>query len=236
MANNGGLRALSNYQVNRPGMVEKVRQRLYDSLIYNTAGSTRLDFFQTPQGAGVTSALGAAVAGVKNIADTNMELAGQLPAYKNYLLESIEVAIYPGTNTTANQFTAMQAAARFIASPATAFQPQSNDVSIIANSGTLTFFIGSKTYLQESPLNAFPPKAKLGLQAAIGFNGATTGAALFDWPQAVGRPYFVQPQITIPSNQNFRVSLEWPGVVATPSGFNARIMVILDGYMFRNSQ
>ncbi len=61
--NGGGLRALSNYQVNRPGMVEKIRQRLYDSLIYNTAGTTRLDFFQTPQGAGVTSALGAAVAG-----------------------------------------------------------------------------------------------------------------------------------------------------------------------------
>jgi hypothetical protein len=234
--NGGGLRALSNYQVNRPGMVEKVRQRLYDSNIYNTAGQTQLFFFQTQKGAGVTSAVGATAGGVKNINDTNMELAGQLPAYKNYMLESIEVHFIPGTNTTANQFTAAQAPGRFIASPATAFQPASNDSGVFYNSGSLSFFIGSKEYLREAPLAAFPPKAKLGLQAAIGFNGATTGATLFDWPMANGRPYFVQPQITIPSNQNFYVLLEWPGAVTTPSGFNARVMVVLDGYLYRNSQ
>lgn len=234
-ANGVGLRALSNYQVNRPGMVEKVRQRLYDSMLYPTAGITQLSFFQTQKGAGVTTAAGAAVAAVKTINDTNMELAGQLPAYKNFVLESIEVAFFPGAGSTANTFT-IQPAGRFISSPATAFVPASNDSSIFYNSGSLSFFIGSKEYLREAPLASFPPKAKLGLQNAIGFNGATTGATFFDWPMAVGRAYFVQPQITIPSNQNFVVNLEWPGVVATPSGFNARVMVILDGFLFRNSQ
>ena len=46
----------------------------------------------------------------------------------------------------------------------------------------------------------------------------------------------MEPPVSLFSGQNFTVSLNWPAVVATPSGFNARLGVILDGYQFRNSQ
>lgn len=241
MAMQSGLPSLQdfkNYAVNRAGEAEVVRQSLYDYQLYATAGATVLTFFANPQGAGVTSSIGGTVGAVKTIHDTNMELAGQLPNPKGFLMESIEVDFYPGASAVANTFT-LPTIYVFLAVAASAFVPgmAANDVHNIYSTGELQFFIGSKAYLDEAPLKRFPPKAQMVLDGStVASNSATTGEAGAVSYKAGGRPYFMKPPVSIMATQNFKVTLNWPGVVATPSGFNGRIGVILDGYLFRNSQ
>jgi len=37
-------------------------------------------------------------------------------------------------------------------------------------------------------------------------------------------------------NQNFDITLTWPTAVALPSGQNARLGVVMDGILYRQSQ
>lgn len=228
------LAQLSQYKVNRQG-AEGIRQSLYDHLLYPTAGQNQLNFFALPQGQGVTSALGGVVGSTKTIADTNMDNSGMLPAGKSFLLTSVEVPFYAGTVNTANTFNPAVPAV-FNAAAAAAVSAQINDVATFYLSGSLKLFIGSKTYLEEAPVMRFPPKAQLTLDAAIASNSATVGESAAVSAKISGRPYMVEPPIYLENNQNFVVQLNWPGAVATPSGFNARVGVILDGYLYRNSQ
>ena len=78
------LAELEKFNVNRSGEFEAIRQSIYDTQVYAQAGQTSLTFFQSPLGQ-----LG------KTLADTNLELAGQLPNPKMQLVQSIEVLFYP---------------------------------------------------------------------------------------------------------------------------------------------
>src|SRR5258708_24816358 len=99
------LDTLNQYKINRPGMGEAVRQRLYDFLLYPTAGQNQLTYFALQLGQGVTSSLGAVVASAKTYADTNMEVSGALPRPKSYLIESVEIVMEAGGSAAANTFT-----------------------------------------------------------------------------------------------------------------------------------
>lgn len=230
---------LDKYKVNRPGQGEVVRNRTYDYQLYPTAGQAQLAFFQVPigQGAGATGATspGSVAGAAKSYADTNMESAGLFPRPKSYLVESIEVLFEPGSVSTANTFTVVKPNAFAVAAAAAVIE-QVADVNIIRQSGWLELYIGSKTYLYESPLGVFPPKVRMDLDAALASNSATVGEVSVVSAKWAGRPYYMDPPITLESLQNFTAYLKWPGVVATPSGFNARIGVIFDGVLFRNSQ
>ena len=222
-------------RVTNPGQSEIIRQRLYDYQLYATAGYTQLAFFQAPIGQGITSAIGATVGSTKSVWDTNMELGGQLPSGKAYLIESIEVLFTPGTVNTANTYT--QAGFNgFAAVAAVTVANWVNDVNTFYQSGLLELNVLSKNYLRETPLLAFPPKAHFDLSAAVATNSATTAEVTQSFAKAAGRPYYVEPRVTLQPAVNFDVTLRWPAVVATPSGFNARVGVILDGYMMRASQ
>ena len=216
---------MMRYSVNRPGAQEVVRQSLYDFQTYDaTNGHSTLTFFQVP--AGQSS---------KTKEDTNMELAGTLPAPKNMLVQSIEIRFYPGVNpSTVNNNDADfdLTSAEFI-----------NDVYTLAKKGFLRLFIGSKDYLLEAPLDRFPAKSYLNVAAATaaaytqasGADGARQ--ANVQYATLGGRPYNLVPPITLPATQNFSVSLEWPGgAQALPSGVDGRIGIILDGLLFRLSQ
>jgi hypothetical protein len=229
------LAELSRFDVNRAGQVEGIRQSLYDYAVYATAGTTQISFFQTPQGQGATSSSGAVAGSPKTLADTNMTMAGSLPAPQNFLLESIEVAFEPGSVNTAATFT-LQNLIAFNAAAAATVGGAINDVNAIRQTGYLNLFIGSKSYLTEAPIGRFPPKAGLQLSAAVASNSATVGELMAASARFGGRPYAVQPPIRLIATQNFSVTLNWPAAVATPSGFNGRIGVILDGYLYRNSQ
>jgi len=228
------LAQVNQYKVNRAG-TEGIRQSMYDHLLYPTAGINQLNFFALPQGQGVATALGAAVGSTKTIADTNMDNSGMLPAGKSFLITSVEVPFYAGLSNAANTYTPAVPAV-FAANAAAAVGAQINDVASFYQSGSLKLFIGSKTYLEEAPLMRFPPKTQFTLDSAIASNSATTGEAAAFSSKISGRPYMVEPPIYLENNQNFVVQLNWPAVVATPSGFNGRVGVILDGYLYRNSQ
>lgn len=215
---------LKQYAVNNPGEYEITRQTLYDTLTYDAAGQSVLTFFQDPIGQNS-----------KTKSDTNMEAAGQLPQPKNFIIESIEIIIYPGvlpvnvSNTAATDAVVSN------------FQ---NDIYSIMKQGNLDLFIGSKSYLTEAPIGKFPPKANKmdsALGAAFQMKQAVaadeSGQIVGDYGQMCGRPYFIDPSITLIPTQNFNITLNWPeGVQALPSGQDARIQVCMDGLLYRWSQ
>jgi len=216
---------LAKYSVNRDGW-EAVRQSLYDSQQYAAAGATQLSFFNLPVGQGTSWAGG----GTKNLSDTNMTLAGQLPANQEFLIQSIEILFEPTTPTVAAGMPAVfgaQLVDTFI-----------NDTYIFRRSGNLTLVIGSKPYLQEAPLMRFPAKTHFEVQAALA--DVTTAGANFQSrigvARASGRPYLLSPvDILLPQNQNFNVTLNWPeGVQAIVNP--ARCFIVLDGILYRKSQ
>lgn len=213
------LQELQAFGVNRQGQYEVVRQTLYDRQTYPTAGLTQLLFFQNPKGTGGRTA-----------ANTNIEVAGSLPQPKWFLVEAIEIHFYPGVNPGTSVTTAAE----------TEF---TNDVySVLTGLGFLNFFIGSKTYVEEAPLIRFPPKTRLNVNAAHALQTKQAVAAdaelqvSTDYAAACGRPYFVDPEVLLIPNQNFNVSVNFPTAIATPSGQDAAIEVVLDGILYRQSQ
>ena len=208
------LDQLQQYDVNRRGEYEGIRQTLYDSATYATAGQTQLQFFQIPQGQSS-----------KTIADTNMKAAGQLPQPQHFLVESIEIHVFPGVNPVITDEVAV-AESEF-----------TNDMYTLAKSGSLDFFIGSKSYLEEAPIGRFPPKTKMEPHFGVHFETATAEQVIsMDYAAWVGRPYYLDPPVLLVPNQNWNVNLNWPTAVATPSGEDARIVIILDGILYRQSQ
>ena len=69
-----------------------------------------------PLGQGLSASPGNANA-VKALADTNMQMAGALPAPQGFWIQSIEVDVQPGSSTTANTY-AIQTVASSAAAPA----------------------------------------------------------------------------------------------------------------------
>lgn len=214
---------------------EIVRQRFYDYLLYPTAGQQQLTFFSQAVGQGLTTAIGATAGTPKTLWDTNLEMPSTLPSGKSYLIESIEVLFLPGSVSTANTYTPATISF-FAVAAATTVPAFLNDVNIIYQSGMLELNVLSKNYLRETPLIAFPPKAHFDLSAANASNSATVGQGGQALMKAGGRPYYLEPNITLQPAVNFEVLLKWPAAVATPSGFNGRIGVILDGGFLRASQ
>lgn len=207
---------LKEYAVNRQDQYEITKQSLYDTQTYAQAGQTILTFFQNPIGQNG-----------KTKADTNLESAGQLPAPKYFLVESIEILFFPGENpvTSGSDPAADTAVSNF-----------TNDTYTFQQNGFLDFFIGSKSYLTEAPLGRFPPKTKLEGDAAVSMIAAPANNDFYsyDYASMCGRPYFIDPQITLMPNQNFNITLNWPTAVALSA--DATVKVIMDGLLYRLSQ
>jgi hypothetical protein len=220
-------------RVTNPGQSEIIRQRLYDYQLYAYAGTTQLSFFQQAVGSGLTSAVSSTVGAVKTLWDTNMTLPGSLASGSAYMVESIEVVFFPGSVQTANTYTPIGMSV-FNATASAAVNAALNDTNTFYQSGLLEFNILSKNYLRETPLIAFPPKANFALDAAVASNSATTAEVALAQARASGRPYYIDPAISIQPAVNFEVVLKWPA--ATALAFNARVGVILDGYFMRASQ
>jgi len=222
-------------RVTNPSQSEIVRQRFYDYQLYATAGTTQLTFFSAPVGQGLTTALGGTAGTAKTLWDTNLELPNTLPSGKAFMIESIEVLFFPGSVSTSNTYTPASPVL-FNATAAAGVSSQLADVNSFYQSGMLELNVLSKNYLRETPLIAFPPKANFNLDAAVASNSATTALNGAVNMRAAGRPYYLEPTIALQPAVNFEIVLRFPAAVATPSGFNARVGVILDGYFMRASQ
>lgn len=216
-----GVGNLSKYQVNW-NQWEAIKQSLTDTAVYPTTGVNQLSFFATPQGQGV-SAYNAGIA--KTTTDTNMTLAGQLPANQMFLVQSFEVEFLPGLSPS-------------LAGLGETANTATNDSWIFRKGGTFTFFVGSKNYLQEAPLLRFPAKADFAVQAALA-DTTTAGAShvsQISYGKAVGRPYILTPNnILLIANQNFGVTLTWPEGLAVITSA-ATVRVIADGFLYRRVQ
>ena len=208
---------LAKYNVNRPGW-EVVRQSLYDFTSYAAAGQTTLNFFATPNGQGG-----------KTLSDTNMTLAGQLPAAQEFLVNSIEVLFFPTVPVVAADNPA--------AFGAGAVANAVNDVYKVMRTGNLVLTIGSKPYLTESPLGRFPAKTHFQVDGAVSQGGVVADTAQrVVYAYSAGRPYLLSPaDLRLTSSQNFSITLNWPEGLQTITN-PGRIGVILDGILYRRSQ
>lgn len=201
------------YDVNRPGQVEAIWQPLYDFQTYANAGTTKeYTFFAVPNGQSG-----------KTKEDTNMEMAAALPAPKSMLVTHVEVVFLPGGNPSTFG--------------AGAASPHWNDTYKMMNKGYLDFFIGSKSYLTDAPIGKFSNSFRLAGAAALA--DASTAAA--DIQSQIGYATFGGPlyeitPIKLVANQNFNVTLNFPTTAALPSGVDARIGIILGGFVYRLSQ
>jgi hypothetical protein len=222
-------------RVTRPGQNEVLRQSFYDFAIYPFAGVLNGAFFQQPKGAGQASYAGAVAGQGKTLQDTNMDLQGMIPSGKVFKIESIEVPFFPGSINTANLWLPAAINA-FAAAAATTVQAAMQDVSNFYQNGAGSLFILSKSYLDEAPLLRFPPKTHLDYRFAAASNSATVGETAMGAAFAVGRPYKLDPEITLTSVQNFAFNISFGALVPAPSGFNARYGVIFDGILERSSQ
>lgn len=216
------------------GAVEVIRQPLYDYAIYPTAGLGVLQFFVAQIGQGISASSGNGT-NPKALSDTNMSQPGILPAPQAYWAQSLEVDFQPGSVSTANTFTIQDPSAH-VAVAAAAVQAGANDKMNVLQSGALTFSIGTKPYYQEGPLYRYPTRPYVRLDTSISSNSATTAEEVKEYVSNTGQVLTFDPGLAIMTSLNFGVSITWPSVVATPSGFNGRLGVILDGFLFRAVQ
>ena len=231
------LNDFAQNEVGIKGKVELIWQPLFDWNIYPTAGIGQLNFFATPIGQG-QSAQQAAAAAAKNPSDTNLSQTGMLPAPQAFWVDGIEVCIDPGGSATANLWQ-VAVPTIVLAAAAAASNVIANDFARISKSGILTFSIMSKIYYQESPLNRFPQRSAVRADAAYGDNSATAVSLSTTLPRTEGAGVRFDPGLGISSSTNFAVNIQWPALVTTTapgSGFNARIGVFLNGWLFRAAQ
>lgn len=235
-----GLQQFADNLTAALGKVEVIRQPIYDFILYPTAGSAApLQFFTIPIGQGISSSSGN-VANPKGLTDTNMQLAGQLAAPQAFWCDGIEVDVQPGSSGAANTFV-LQPPSSFLAVQTAGQQAGAQDVHAITGGGVLDFRISNKNYYQEGPLYRFPTRAARALESSIGAAslggaGTNTGTKTYENMRVVGDPVRLDPGFGIMSSQAFGVSITYPVAIATPSGFNARIGVILNGWTFRPVQ
>lgn len=204
------LKHLQQYNVNREGAVECIWAPRYDWQTYASAGTTSMRFFQVPNGQSS-----------KTIHDTNMDLAGQLPAPQEFLITSIEVAFIPVGLVS---FQGAQAVDAYV-----------NDIKEFGEAGALRLSIGSKDYVIDAPLGKFPPSFRMaGFAAAADVTTAGGNlqhrTAYATW---AGPIYDIAPLRLIPT-QNFAVTITWASAVAVSQ--DARIGVYLNGWLYRLSQ
>jgi len=206
------LAQLSQFDVNRPDQQEAVAASLYDSVAYAQAGQTQLQFFQIPKGQLS-----------KTNADTNMTVAGMLPAPQSFLIQTVELYFFAGAVITATG--------------ATATGNYTNDVHLFYKSlAFLDLTIGSKSYLTEAPLQKFPPRCGLTGWAALS-DSTTAGAnqrTVINYAANAGPVYEMNPPILLTPTQNFNLSLNWPAAVALSVA--GTVFAQFSGVLYRNSQ
>ncbi len=209
---------LAQHRTTVAGVADAVWSPLYDYQAYPTAGQLTTNFFAVPNGQNG-----------KTLADTNMQVAGQLPRGNRFLCVGIEVEFWPGS-TPGLQLTAAPTAAQLARNW--------DDVYNVLKAGSLTLNIQQRVYAQDAPLMKFPPQTRLTGVATVTQNdttAATVGFAQIEYATACGAGYSIIP-VYIESTQFFNVQILFPALVPTPSTVDARWGVRLLGNLVRDAQ
>lgn len=230
---------IQNARVTNPMQAQAFPYRLYDSLIYPTGGSTQFSFFQTPVGQGVSSSQGVTAGSAKTYADTNMNLAGQLPSGMEFLIKSIEVSFDPGSSATANTFVPFPVFLFSVdATAANTFEDMLQAQHNVLSGGVLELNVLQQNYVRDAPLQVFPPKTRQTVDGAAASITSTDATAVSSLLRSDGRPWYLDgegiPGISLQSAVNFEVIIKFPAAISVPTV--SRLRVALDGYVLRSSQ
>lgn len=210
---------LDNHRAALGNTQDVVYWPLFDSAAYAAAGQTQISLFVAPIGQGTTSAPGAT--GVKTLADTNMYSAGQLTKGNEFFMTGQEFLFFPGD--APEQAIAVGVDNFFV-----------NDTYNVGKSGVVTLQVGSnRQYIQDGPLQNFPPSTRLFVDAAVAGTSLTTVGSSIAYAAWVGEPYDITP-IYIEATQGFQEYVQWPAAVTV--SVTARLFSRLRGYLIRNAQ
>lgn len=181
----------------------------YDTNTILAAGALSLSYFVQPVGQGATNFGAATVA--KTLADTNMELAGQLPSGYNFVILG------------------------FRAQPA--FKLTQADATLWSAGAWFTFTIGSKPYLRV-PLDTIP--AGMGPQGFFTQAAAATASlAAHGWPHLSNAFTIGRKPLELQQTQNFNVTLNWTTIQPVTTTVNGQaaaglpVRIYLDGFLKR---
>lgn len=191
-------------RVNVPDKVGAIWNPLYDYQTLASGGVSVQRFFVDPVG---TQS--------KTLADTNMQLSGQIPKGQAFEITGIQVELYPG-----------------VAINGTAASDFADDIYDFYKDGYLVLTIGQKDFVTQGNLMKFAPVNRLAL-ASDSATTATTTTLVAQYAVAAGREFSIA-NLLLESNQNFSVQLH--EINALPSGQSARVGVTLNGFLYRNAQ
>ncbi len=214
---------ISQYKSALP-QADSIFNPLYDYQTYPLAGQQTFTFFSVPQGQGTTSAFGGA--GPKTVLDTNLQTGGALPLGNRFLVYGIEVEFFPGNVPGFNAAATMTAAQ---------FARNWDDVYSVLRNGALTFNIQNRYFAQDAPLMKFPTQTRLAGVASYSETAAGATSGQIEYAAGCGASYSIIP-VYIESTQAFNCVVNFPALIALPSGADGRIGVRLVGKMVRNAQ
>ena len=194
------------------GVVDVIAEPRYDTVTLLAAGGALLTFFAVPLGQGVSSYGAAGTAKTKS--DTNMDLAGQLPAGYTFTILGFRMG-FPWNLTLA-------------------------DVQLAFNGAFFEFVIGAKPFLT-CPARCLPsgngPFGDIDAAAAP-TQLVTSGYPAMSNSFGIGR----KPLMLSPTS-NFRATLNWPGLtqavttaIAGAAVAGLPITIYLDGILARPAQ
>lgn len=203
-------------------LLDVIVEPRYDTNTIPLAGSLSLTYFALPIGQGQSSFGAAGV--TKSLSDTNMDLAGQLPAGYNFRILGFRA----------------QPAFNMVGSVGGAIS--SGDAGNWSFGGVLIFTISSKPYLRV-PLDTIP--AGVGPFGATQSNVAasTSSLAAHGWPALSNAFTIGKKPLDLSQTQNFQTTLTWPTLVPVttvkPYATATAGMIVrlyLDGFLYRPVQ
>jgi len=207
--------AFNLYRTQQPGNPEDLWQPIYDRVNYPAAGIFELSFFAIPLGQSATLiTAGAAAAKAKTRRDTNLEQSGIIPD-KQFLVQGISMTLIPLQQAVATAGTGSIL----------------DDQAKLIFGGFMEIYLGDKPY-EVLGLDLLPGTGIL--RGAV----ATTTATPFVMASGGGSgsgsaadAYWLKIPLTIDPMQNFRVRMQWDGVVSLAQTFD--IKLTLHGTMRR---
>lgn len=232
-----GFMDFQQYMAQSIGMaaMEVVNIPLRDSVLYPTAGLTTAQFFASGEGQGATSQSGQT--GVKTGGDVGpssaLNASAQLAAPNGYFATHLELEVLPGAVSTAATWT-QRGVTNFAAANAATVQSGEDDVRAILSTGRAVLTVNGRNYVDDAPLEQFVPMRQQRLDSSQATTSATAGEMTKALIWQMGEPMAIVPGMELQFGVGFNVNLAWPAVVATPSGFNAKIICRLHGFLFRS--
>jgi len=222
------------HTVGVPGQKDVIWGPLYDSQAYPSAGALQFTFFALPQGQGTSSAPGVGAV-AKTVLDTNIITNNQLSLGNEFYAIGSETLFMPGVNNSTSTPFGIEPGIGDEAD--TAVGAFVNDIWNVGQGGVKVLTIGTdRKYINDTPLNMFPPATRLAGFAALAKPGATSTGLGAEISYAVwsGEPYTLVP-IYIQSTQQFTLQITFGAAIPTNSQKIGRLIERLRGYLIRQA-